>query len=169
MQEENSVYEGVLDVGIVVPSCFENPLKEESVAFLEEVLLMKRKALLPTSAVLGAYHIVTSYLGVGRMSARSVLSELLRTQSEVLYPSIGPDLASAALDYALAYGVESWDGYLIALARKFGAKVLFSMDEELGESLKLQKEADLPSVVNPFTARKVREYHNFLKRSKPNS
>jgi hypothetical protein len=38
------------------------------------------------------------------------------------------------------------------------------MDEELGESLKLLKEPGLPAVVNPFTARKVREIMDFSKR-----
>jgi len=44
MQEENSgSVEGVLDVSVIVPICFENPLKEENVEFLKEVLLGKRK------------------------------------------------------------------------------------------------------------------------------
>src|SRR5208283_2160471 len=171
MQEESLEYdqrdvEGVVDVGIVVPSCFENPLKEESVNFLQDVLLGRKKAILPVSAVIGTYHIVTSYLGVSRVSAKSVLSELLKTRSEALYPEIGTDLASAALDYAAMYGIESWDGYLVALARKFGAKVVFSMDEELGESLKRKREAGFPVVVNPFATRKVGEYHKFLEKKK---
>ncbi|MGI0081497.1 MAG: hypothetical protein ACRECH_17995, partial [Nitrososphaerales archaeon] len=45
------------------------------------------------------------------------------------------DLASIALDYAAAHRIESWDGYLVAMARKFDAKLLFSMDEELGDIL----------------------------------
>ena len=166
MQKESSDYEGVIDVGVLVPSCFENPLKEESVNFLQDVLLGRRRALLPISAVMGAYHIVTNYLGVSRVSAKNVLSELLRTRSEALYPEIGMDLASTALDYAAVYGIESWDGYLVALARKFGAKVVFSMDEEMGESLKEQEEAGFPVVVNPFTMTKVREYHKFLEKRK---
>jgi len=39
--------EGVIDVGILVPACFENPLKEESIEFIEDVLAQKKRALLP--------------------------------------------------------------------------------------------------------------------------
>jgi predicted nucleic acid-binding protein len=167
MQEENLVFhpdiEGILDVGVIVPSCFENPLKEESARFLQDVLVGRKKALIPISAVLGAYHILTSYLGVSRMSAKDVLSGLLETGSDALYHGISIDLASRSLDYAVAYNVESWDGYLIALARKSGAKVLFSMDEELAESLK-KEEGGLVVATNPFTADKVKQYHKFLER-----
>jgi predicted nucleic acid-binding protein len=166
MQEENLDYEGVIDVGILVPSCFENPLKEESISFLEEALLGRKKTLIPVSAVIGAYHIVTNYLGVSRVSAKRTLSDLLRTRSQALYQEVGTDLAAAALDYAAIYGIESWDGYLIALARKFGAKIVFSLDEALGDNLKQRKEIGLPMVVNPFTTRRVSEYHRFLEGKK---
>ena len=164
MQEESSGYEGVVDVGVLVPPCFDNPLKEESVDFLRNVLLARVRAIIPVSVVVEAYHVVTNYLGISRLSARSVLLNLLKTESRAFYPEIDTDLASTALDYATTYRVESWDGYLIALARKFGARVIFSLDEELGETLKLQKEPELPNVVNPFTASKVREYHKFLEK-----
>jgi hypothetical protein len=74
---------------------------------------------------LGAYHLVTNYPRVSRISAKNVLSDLLMTRSEALYPETETYLASAALDYAATYRVESWDGYLVALARKFGAKSPF--------------------------------------------
>ena len=164
MQEENSVYEGVIDVGVLVPSCFENPLREESVSFLNDVLLLRRKAIIPVTAVVGAYHIATSYLKVSRVSAKNVYSDLLKTRSEALFPDLKSELASAALDYAAAYKIESWDGYLLAIAVKFGAKIVFSMDKELGEALKLQKETSLPAVVNPFSTKAVQEYHKFLER-----
>lgn len=164
MQEESSAYdiEGVVDVGIVVPLCFENPLREDSVSFIHDVLLGSRKALIPITAVIGAYHIATNYLGVPRLSAKNVLSELLMTRSEAFYSEIGRDIASMALDYAAVYGIESWDGYLVALTRKLGLRVVFSMDEDLGEILKKEKEIGLPAVVNPFTRKKVLEYHKFL-------
>lgn len=162
MQERNSAFEGIVDVGILVPTCFDNPLRKESIDFLNDALISKRNILLPVSAVIGAYHIATNYLKVSRVIAKTVFSELLRTGSDSLYSEVSPDLASSALDYAVAYDIESWDGYLVAIARKFDAKVLFSMDEELGESLKLRTESGLPVIVNPFPAGKVREYHKFL-------
>ena len=160
MPEENSgSVEGILDVGVIVPICFENPLKEDSVAFLEDVPLGKRRAIIPTSAVLGSYHEVTNYLGVSRQPARKILTKLLETSAGALYPHITPDLASEALDYASVLGIESWDGYLIALARKFNAKVLFSLDEEL------KRKVSYLTVASPFNNAKVRQYHDFVLRA----
>lgn len=88
------------------------------------------------------------------------------TGSNSLYAEIDAGLASTALDYAAVYGIESWDGYLIAIAKKFGARVVYSMDEVLTVRLKEQKEGGLPVVLNPFTTRKVGEYHKFLERKK---
>ena len=168
MLEESLVYEGIVDVGILVPSCFDNPLREESVNFLNDALLLQRKVLLPVTAVIGAYHIATNYLKVSRVSAKSVFSDLLKTRSEALYTELMPDIAAAALDYTATYNIESWDGYLMAVARRFGAKIVFSMDEELGETIKSRKEVGLPAVVNPFTTSKVREYHKFLEKKLSN-
>ena len=162
MQERSLVIEGVVDVGILVPCCFDNPLKQDGVQFLEAALGRRRNILVPVSAVIGAYHIATNYLKVSRVSAKTVFSGLLNTGSPSLFSEITLDLASSALDHAVGYGIESWDGYLVAIARKFDAKVVYSMDEELGEKLKTSGDSGLPVIVNPFPAAKVKEYHHFL-------
>lgn len=164
MQEENLDYEGIVDVSVLVPSCFDNPLKEYSIAFLQDALLSRRRVLLPVSAVIGAYHITTRYLGVPRVLVKSTLSDLLETKSEALYGDISAEHASSALEYATAFNVESWDGYLISLAVRFDAKVIFSLDEVLGDHLKAQKDPGVPAVANPFPSSKVREYHELLKK-----
>ncbi|MBI2648292.1 MAG: hypothetical protein HYW93_01385, partial [Thaumarchaeota archaeon] len=105
--------DGVLDVGVLVPVCFENPLKRESIAFLAEVLEQRRRAFIPVTSVLGAYHITTRYLGIPRVSVNRMLREVLTSGSAALYPELSPTVAADALDYASTYGMESWDGHLI--------------------------------------------------------
>jgi predicted nucleic acid-binding protein len=147
--------EGVLDVSILVPACFENPLKEDSINFISRVLLREKPAALPISAILGAYHITTRYLRVSKVAAKNVLEGILRTESPSLYPSITPKTALDALDYALAYNVESWDGYLISLTRNLGSTIIYSLDEELSKVREI-------TVVNPFPSETVKQYHRFL-------
>jgi predicted nucleic acid-binding protein len=147
--------EGVVDVSIVVPSCFENPLKDHSITFLSEVLKQEKRALIPIPVILGAYHITTRYLGVPRVTARKILEGILNSGSSALYPHISPHVASDALDYASTYNVESWDGYLIALARSLGTTVIYSLDKELSKV----REA---IVVNPFPKNAVERYHSYL-------
>jgi hypothetical protein len=84
-----------------VPSCFENPLKNYSLAFLAEVMIQEKKALIPISAVLGAYHITTRYLRVPKITAKKILQGILDSGSPALYPYISAHAAIDVLDYAL--------------------------------------------------------------------
>ncbi len=156
MQEENlACPEGVIDVSIVVPCCFENPLKEHSIAFLSEVLKQEKNSLIPVSSVLGAYHIATRYLRVPRITAKKILEGILDSGSPALYPYISVSTAIDALDYACTYNIESWDGYLISLARSQGATVVYSLDRELSKVREI-------AVVNPFPQKAIEQYHDFL-------
>jgi len=141
---------------VIIPACFENPLKDYSVAFLADVLSQKRRAAIPVTAVIGAYHIATRYLRVHRLAVKKVLEGLLRTRSPALYPNVSPELAADALDYAATYDIESWDGYLIAIARSLEAKVVYSLDEALSKAREI-------TVANPFPRDKVQEYHECIK------
>ena len=149
--------EGVADVGVVVPSCFENPLKEHSVAFLSDALALRRRVAIPVTVIMGAYHVATNYLRVPRMTVRKVLEGILRTGSPALHPHVTPTMARDALDYASTYGVESWDGYLISIARSLRSSVVFTLDEDLRRVREV-------TVVNPFPREDVERYHDFLEK-----
>jgi predicted nucleic acid-binding protein len=156
MQRRSLAYpEGVLDVSILVPACFENPLKEHSITFLSEIMLQKKRAVLPTPAVMGAYHIATRYLRVPKIAVKKVMEGILRSGSPALYPHITPEIAADGLDYATAYDIESWDGYLISLTRSLGSTIIYSLDKELSKVKEI-------TVVNPFPQDKVKQYHEFI-------
>ena len=147
--------DGVVDVSVVVPACFENPLKEAAVEFLGEALALRRKAIIPVTAVLGAYHIATKYLKAPRRAVKKVLAGMLKTRSPVLYPQVSLTVAEEALDIATAYSIESWDGYLVALAQSLRTRIIYTLDKELGKSKEIL-------AVNPFPTQKVDEYHRYL-------
>ena len=155
LEESLGYVEGTVDVSIIVPVCFDNPLKKYAVKFLAEALSRKRRVIIPVSAVIGAYHIAAKYLKVPKLIVKKVLEGLLRTKSPALYPRISPELAIDSLDYASAYDIESWDGYLIALSRSLGAKIVYSMDKELAKVREIV-------VVNPFPKDKLVEYHKWI-------
>jgi predicted nucleic acid-binding protein len=155
-REENSASpNGVLDVSILVPACYENPLKEHSVDFISKVLAQEKPVALPTSAILGAYHITTRYLGVPKPAAKRILEGILRTESPALYPHISPKTTLDALEYAIAYNIESWDGYLISLARSLGSTIIYTLDMELSKVKEI-------TAVNPFPEDTVKSYHEYL-------
>jgi hypothetical protein len=70
--EENLAYaEGIVDVGAIVQSYFENPLKEQSISLLADAISRRRRLVIPVTEIIGAYHIATKYLGVPRLAAKS--------------------------------------------------------------------------------------------------
>jgi len=149
--------DGVVDVSIIVPACFENPLKESSISFLSEVLLQKRRATIPVTAVIGAYHITTRYLGVPRVAVKKVMQGILTSKSPALYPYVTTEVALDALDYAMTYNIEPWDGYLISLTRSLGSTIIYTLDTELSKIKEI-------IAVNPFPQEKVKQYHSFLEK-----
>ncbi|MBO3754959.1 MAG: hypothetical protein FGF53_08835, partial [Candidatus Brockarchaeota archaeon] len=67
-----------------------------------------------------------------------------------------PKLAADALEYAAYYNVESWDGYLVSLARRLGTVTVYSMDKELAKVKEVM-------VVNPFPEEIVEKYHEYIR------
>jgi len=146
----------VVDVGVVVISHFENPAKEPALEFLSDVLKWRRKCIIPTSTILGAYHILTRYLKVEKTSAYEVLTKTLRTRSPAFYEDIDIEVVLDSLTNALGYNVESWDGYIVALAKKFKATI-YTIDLKLIERIK-----DVPAV-NPIPEDVFEEYNRWLR------
>ena len=156
LRESLEYINGVMDVSIIVPACFNNPLKEYAVNFIAEALSLKRRIIIPVTAILGAYHIATRYLKVSRLLVKKVLDGILNTKSPALYPYVSSSLAMDSLDYATVYNIESWDGYLIALVMSLRARIVYSMDRKLSKVKEV-------IVINPFPKNVVDEYHKWIK------
>lgn len=155
--KEEAGYTGIVDVGVVLVFLFNNPLREEALNFLGEVLSRKNLAAIPTSTFLGAYHIATRYLRCpGDLIAKEI-KETLSLASPAFIEDISIEAIEEAVDVAMSYSLESWDGYLIALARSFKAPVVYSMDRGF------EKVPDI-SLAVPFSEEKVEEYHHWVGR-----
>ena len=92
--------EGVVDVGLIVISHFEKPAKDVALEFLSDVLKWKKKCIIPTSTILGAYHILTRYLKVEKVSAYEAFTRTLKTRSPAFYEDISVD---TILDSAILF------------------------------------------------------------------
>lgn len=158
VQPEKAWIEGVVDVGILVMAHFENPARANAFNFLKPVLLWEKKCLIPTSATIGAYHVMTQYLGVDRNSACKALIKTLETKSPAFYEDINLDMTVDALENALSYKIESWDGYLVSLAKHYEASIIYSIDGELAKKVKEVK------VINPVPDEIFSEYNRWLKK-----
>lgn len=147
--------EGIVDTGIIVIAHFTNPIKEKAVYFLSEVLKGNRPLLIPLTTFVGAYHILTRYLKVPHAEAKIALATTLRLNSEYFFPVVDIALTEQALDFATVYNVESWDGYLIALAYLFETRNIYTIDR------KLRKISQL-NFISPINDKELQLYHQFL-------
>jgi len=148
---------GIVDVGIIVISHFDNPARIDALKFLKKVLKQEIRAIIPVTAFIGAYHIMVNYLGIPRKTARDALTMTLNTRSPALHQDITIDDAIESLDIASIYNVESWDGYLVALAHKFNCNIIYSIDRSLSRVEEI-------IVINPIPEDKMAEYHEFIRK-----
>jgi len=149
--------EGDVDTGIVANAQFKNPARETAFNFLSKILRWERKCITPTSAFLGAYHIMTQYIGVDKVSAQRALTKTLETRSPTLHQDISIDEAIDSLIYANGYNIESWDGYIVSLAKSHGATVIYTLDQEMARKVKEV------TVINPIPQEAFRKYNEWLK------
>jgi len=100
---------------------------------------------------------MTEYLGVEEVSAYKALTRTLETRSPALHPDLSIDQTIDALTYANGYHVESWDGYIIALAKEVNAPLIYSIDENLSTKLKEIH------VINPIPREEYDSYNQWLR------
>ena len=146
--------EGVVDVGPIVISHCENPAKEAMTSFLGDVLSGKIPALIPVTAFLGAYHILTRYLKIRREDALLALEETLNIDSPAFYEGITRTEVKNALKIASINNIESWDGFLINLARSFNTRVIYTIDQRL--------ERKGFKVILPISQEVLKQYHEWV-------
>jgi predicted nucleic acid-binding protein len=159
VQHEKDRIEGVVDVGLIVISHFENPAKKHALEFLKDVLLWRKRCLIPVTVFLGAYHILTNYLRVERVSAYEALKKTLEVRSPAFYVDLNADVAVESLTNAMGYRIESWDGYIVAIAKVHSAPIIYTVDKKMKKRVK-----DL-HVINPIPEDVFREYNEWLEKN----
>jgi predicted nucleic acid-binding protein len=144
-----------VDTCILVVSLFKNPLHGHATEFVSEVLEQRRRALIPLTAVVGAFHVATRYLRLPATDVKETLRSMLETGSPAFYPYVLTGDVLDALELAVRYRIKSWDGYVVKLARSIGNNTVFTFDREFErvEGLK---------VVNPFPQDLVRQYYAYI-------
>ena len=150
--------DGIIDTGIIVIAHFENPIQENMLMLLKDIFNGNKRILIPLTTFVGAYHILTSYLKVNHLDAKIALTETLKIDSNYFFPLVSQKIIIEGIDIASVYKIESWDGYLVALARLFQTSNIYSVDK------KLRKKTDL-NIIYPVTDEELAYYHQFLQKS----
>ena len=146
---------GIVDIGPVVLSHCENPAKDEAIDFIKKVISGEINAIIPLTAFIGAYHVMTRYL---RINCKEVADELLTTlelRSPVFFGDLSIDETISAIRSAFNFNINGWDGYLVALAEKIGASIIYTIDKKLTKVKHL-------SIIIPISEKTLRIYHDWL-------
>lgn len=148
--------DGIVDVGLIVISHCKNPAQKVALDFLKEILTRRKQCLIPVSCFLGAYFILTDYLHIDEDEASKLLRRTLETQSQAFYEDIDTSMGINSLRNASKYLIESWDGYLVAIAKAHSTSKIYSLDK------KLERKIDDINVINPLSKKITRKYHKWV-------
>ncbi len=152
----NFQVDGIIDTGIIVIAHFENPIQSKILNLLQDIFQGKKRLLIPLTTFVGAYHILTSYLRVSHFDAKTALTETLKIDSNYYFPLVDQKTIIEGIDIATINKIESWDGYLLSLARLFQTSNIYSIDK------KLRKKTTF-NIIFPVEEADLVKYHNFLK------
>jgi len=151
-------FEALVDVGIIVLAHFRNPARKYAAQLLLDALTLKKRILIPVNTYLGAYVIMTRYLKLRSDRVAKALLKTLSVESPAFYGNLPKTVAEKALTSASQLNISSWDGYLIELAKEFGIKKVYTIDEELAK-----KVGDM-EIENPIPRNVMKEYHRYIQR-----
>jgi hypothetical protein len=72
------------------------------------MLLQRKHAAIPLTAVLNASHVATRYLKLPVVEVKKALAKMLETRSPAFYPYVSLEDAANAIEYAAYYKVMGW-------------------------------------------------------------
>jgi len=124
-----------MDVGPIIISHVKNPVQEEGLQFLKDVLKGKILCLIPVSVFLGAYIIMTKYLRVRRDEAKNALRKTLSLNLDIFYEDIPKNIVLDALEDASKYKISSWDAYIAQIAKIHQIRIVYTLDLENFEKI----------------------------------
>ena len=150
-------FEALVDVGIIVLAHFRNPARKYAAQLLLDALTLKKRVLIPVSTYLGAYVIMTRYLKFRSDRVAKALLKTLSVESPAFYGGLPKAVAEKAVASASELNISSWDGYMIELAKEFGIKKIYTIDEELTKKIR-----DI-EIENPIPRNIMKEYHQYIR------
>jgi predicted nucleic acid-binding protein len=150
-------FEALVDVGIIVLAHFRNPARKYAAQLLLDALTLKKRILIPVSTYLGAYIIMTKYLGLRSDDVAKALLKTVSVESPAFYGNLPKAIAEKAIATASELSISSWDSYLVELAKELGIDKIYTIDEEMAKKVK-----DL-RIENPIPTNIMKEYHQYIR------
>ena len=150
-------FNAIADIGIIVIAHFKNPARTHAAKLLLEALTLQNHILIPVSAYLGAYIIMTEYLKLRSTHVAKALLKTLSLESPAFYEEVPKGIAEKAIATASELKLSSWDTYLVELAKGLRIKKIYTIDRQLATKIEDVK------VENPIPENAMRKYHQYIR------
>jgi hypothetical protein len=121
----NFQVDGIIDTGIIVIAHFENPIQDKMLKLLKDIFGGKKRILIP----------LTTFV--------------------CYFPLVDQKNVIEGIDIASINKIESWDGYLMSLARLFQTSTIYSVDKKLKNKTQM-------NIIIPVSDSSMEDYHKFL-------
>ena len=128
------VRKALIDVGILVLGLEKNnPLRQKYLEIIEKCVKGKIEAYIPYTVILGTYHVLTTRFKVDSSDALDILKTFMGSRKIKWISDMDHVVVLRSLETASKLRVESWDGYILALAKRYGIQIIYSIDTDLAK------------------------------------
>jgi len=154
------VLKAIVDVGVIVLSLEKNnPLREKFLEILEKCVRGEIIAYIPYTVILGTYHVLVEMFHADKEECRNKIFSLMEAKKINWIPDISKDKVKRAINHAVYYNFESWDGYLLSLMEDYDIKTIYTIDEDFKNISKIQ-------VLGLLTKEEKQKLNNYLTKLK---
>lgn len=120
----------VFDVGVVALAHAGTPVSEPALGYVRRAISGDITAVVCSTAVLGAHHVLNRVYRVSRAEASRLLSNFVGAQRIDWCDDIGERAVRGALSIAGEHNIDAWDGYYAHVARETGANTILTLDDD---------------------------------------
>ncbi|PSP37938.1 hypothetical protein BRC71_08155 [Halobacteriales archaeon QH_7_65_31] len=128
MSDASDTY--LFDVGVVALAHADTPIRENALEYVRAAVVGDIDAIVPRAAVVGAHHVLSSYLGHTNAEASRLLQNLLGARRIHWYEGMTESIVRDGLGRAGDANVGGWDGYYAEIALTEGVDTVVTIDDD---------------------------------------
>jgi predicted nucleic acid-binding protein len=114
----------LFEVGALTIAFAGTPVSENALDYVRKGISGEISAVIPTTALLGTYHILRRRYNFPRNRAKNVVTNILDAHRIKWHSKVSVDELQNGLSSAQDHSIQGWDGYYSRIAQKYNATVL---------------------------------------------
>ena len=128
MSESDGPY--LFDVGVIALAHTDAPVREAALSYVRDAIAGEIDAVVPTSALLGAHTVLTTYYGCSNTDASRLLRNFMDAQRINWCDAMSEDAVRGGFSHASELNVGGWDGYYGQIAIEEGVNTVLTIDDD---------------------------------------